>query len=67
MVFLHIRTREPFSTAGAESLNLSQMCLVHMASAVLLPDKFRASGPSALYSVLTASHNGERELWVRFG
>jgi hypothetical protein len=60
VVFLHIRTREPFSAAGAESLLLPQMRLVHMASVAILPDKFRASGPSALYFVLTALHNRER-------
>jgi hypothetical protein len=60
MVFLHIRTREPFSTAGAESLNPPQMRLVYMTSVAILPDKFRASGPSALYFVSTALHNRER-------
>jgi hypothetical protein len=67
MVFLHVRTCEPFSTAGADSLNHSQMCLVHMASAARLLDQFRASGPSALYFVLTALLNRKRELLLKSG
>jgi hypothetical protein len=65
MVFLHVRTREPFSTTGTDSFDLSQMCLIHMASAAPLLDQFRASGPGALYFVSSALLNRMRELLVK--
>lgn len=61
MILLHIRTRKPFATASADSLYLPQVRLIHMASAALLLDKFRASGPSALYFVLGSLNNGGRQ------
>lgn len=38
MVLQHIRAREPLSTAGANSLDLPLMHLVHMTSEVIFLD-----------------------------
>lgn len=67
MVLQHIRAREPFSTAGANSLDLPPMHLVHVASEVLLLERFRASGPGALYFILAALLNGKTWLLVVSG
>jgi hypothetical protein len=62
MVLLHIRARERPSTASADSLNLSQMDLVHMPSVAILIDNSRASGPCAVHSLLAALCDGNMPL-----
>lgn len=67
MLLLQIWACKPLSTAGADSLDFPQMCLIHMASAVLLLDPFEAFGPGALYFVSSALLNRKRELLAEPG
>jgi hypothetical protein len=57
---IHVRKR-PF-TARADSLNLSQVSLVHMPSVAILPDNSRAAVPCAPHFLLDALRNREMRL-----
>jgi hypothetical protein len=67
MFLLQIWTCEPLSAAGANSLDFSLMCLVHVASEATVLDESRTSGPSALYFSLIALHIWEREVLIPTG
>jgi hypothetical protein len=62
MVPLQIHSRERPFTARADSLNLSQMSLVHVPSVAILPDNSRAAVPCALHFLLDILRNGEMRL-----
>ena len=64
MVPLHICARKWLFTASADSLDLSQVNLVHTASVAIFLDFSRASRPSALHFLLAALCNGEMQLLV---
>jgi hypothetical protein len=59
IVPLQIWAHKSISTAVANSLGLPQVRLVHLASAVILLDKSRASGPGASCFFLTGLYIGE--------
>jgi hypothetical protein len=55
----HVWTQELLSTVIADSLKLTLMNLVHMASVVILPDNTRTTWPHAHHLILVTLHNGE--------
>jgi hypothetical protein len=65
MVLLQIDSLEHPFTARADSLNLSQMSLVHVPSIAILPDNPRAGVPCALHFLLDIPRNGE--MWLAAG
>jgi hypothetical protein len=57
VLYLQIRTPKPFPTVSADTLNYSQMNLVHMASEPILPDELQTSREGTVHSLAAGMHN----------